>query len=742
MGDVPPDMTDHTHSSQQQTPSSKRRRNNNDAPPAYQPFPQATDSNASFATQPLSPTTSSASAAASSPRDATMPPSTSTAPPIRTALLIVDCQNDFCTGSLKAPDALSIIPVINQLRVHYDWDLVVFSTDAHPTDHVSFHINHAADPAARLYQPYTLPSSGAIQVLWPVHCVQGTWGASIHNDVIRDPERDVVVEKGTERDQEFYSAFVSVDGKYKTNLEDVLRQHQITHLATCGLVYEYCVGNSSLDAAACGFRTVQVEDAVKHLTQDGMMNMRSRLQAAGVSIVQSKELQSHGFRPKPQRSSRSVASSSGQHPQSKVLPTHSQPRGIQLANPSSGLSPSPPPPATSTLLGSRYNFAHAQHPQLQQLFSQHQSQAYSPHRMAHSGSSSPLYPGHISGRSVSEYNLPSSRSTTDLTAAFGHSPSHAASTVTGSITAASYGSAQPMSPSCSAYHRAPLSPLASSASTVANSLSPTSSSAMAAPRPRVLLGLSGSVASIKVVALVEKLSRWCELRLITTGPALHFFSPSELQTQYGVKVYRDEDEWGAAPYKRGDPVLHIELRKWADLMLVAPLSANTLAKISHGLCDNLLTTTIRCWSYATHSLVIAPAMNTMMWDSPFTRSQLALLEQLRVRVIQPIAKVLACGDVGKGAMATVEEIDREMQEAWRGQVRKGYQQTEDQLSGVSCGAGQQQSASGYQLIQQQSPVSQQQPQYVPRLSHQPLSSSNKTPPPLISPSHTPSKLVQ
>lgn len=76
------------------------------------------------------------------------------------------------------------------------------------------------------------------------------------------------------------------------------------------------------------------------------------------------------------------------------------------------------------------------------------------------------------------------------------------------------------------------------------------------------------------------------------------------------------------------------------------------------------TTVIRCWSYATQPLVLAPAMNTMMWASPFTSRQLATLEELGVRVIQPIEKRLACGDVGKGAMASVQEIDHTLKEVW------------------------------------------------------------------------------
>ena len=110
-------------------------------------------------------------------------------------------------------------------------------------------------------------------------------------------------------------------------------------------------------------------------------------------------------------------------------------------------------------------------------------------------------------------------------------------------------------------------------------------------RPRVLLGLSGSVASVKAEPLVALLADWAEVRVVATSRSLHFFDLSALRAK--VAVYVDEDEWrggrvGAVGYSRGDPVLHIDLRKWADLLVIAPLSANTLAEIAHGLCPNLL----------------------------------------------------------------------------------------------------------------------------------------------------------
>jgi phosphopantothenoylcysteine decarboxylase len=126
-------------------------------------------------------------------------------------------------------------------------------------------------------------------------------------------------------------------------------------------------------------------------------------------------------------------------------------------------------------------------------------------------------------------------------------------------------------------------------------------------------------------------------------------------------------------------VLHIELRRWADVLVIAPLDANTLAKLAVGLCDNCLTCVWRAWDTA-KPVVLAPAMNTLMWQNPFTRRHLKaiaadngaghipahldeqqLIAQINdrsktLRVVPPVEKRLACGDVGMGGLADVAEI--------------------------------------------------------------------------------------
>ncbi|PIR94160.1 phosphopantothenoylcysteine decarboxylase [Candidatus Falkowbacteria bacterium CG10_big_fil_rev_8_21_14_0_10_39_11] len=173
---------------------------------------------------------------------------------------------------------------------------------------------------------------------------------------------------------------------------------------------------------------------------------------------------------------------------------------------------------------------------------------------------------------------------------------------------------------------------------------------------KVLLGVTGSVATILITKLVDALHEAnCEVRVVATKSAEYFFSKKCVGT-VPVKVYSDQDEWPKARYEKGDDVLHIQLRDWADVFLIAPLGANTLAKCAQGLCDNLLTCVVRAWD-RTKPIVIAPAMNTHMWENPFTEIHLEMMMSVYpTYLVEPINKVLACGDNGVGAMAMIESI--------------------------------------------------------------------------------------
>jgi phosphopantothenoylcysteine decarboxylase len=205
----------------------------------------------------------------------------------------------------------------------------------------------------------------------------------------------------------------------------------------------------------------------------------------------------------------------------------------------------------------------------------------------------------------------------------------------------------------------------------------------------VLLGVTGSVAAIKTPDLYTALTRSGHaVKVVATRAALYFFDPAALDSSRSERnpevVILDEDEWpgrdGGRRYRREDEVLHIELRRWADLLLIAPLDANTLAKLAAGLADNCLSCVWRAWDPA-RPVVVAPAMNTLMWEHPLTARHLRQLaadagaagaplhlslddlpdwinaHAPRLRIAGPVSKRLACGDVGVGGMAAVEEIE-------------------------------------------------------------------------------------
>ncbi|KAL0960721.1 hypothetical protein HGRIS_005747 [Hohenbuehelia grisea] len=172
----------------------------------------------------------------------------------------------------------------------------------------------------------------------------------------------------------------------------------------------------------------------------------------------------------------------------------------------------------------------------------------------------------------------------------------------------------------------------------------------------VLLITTGSVASVKAPLIVTELLRYRNVRVevVASKPSLTFFSQDDI-VKAGSRVWTDDDEW-VDEYKIGDPILHIELRRWADIVLVAPCSANTLAKIANGLCDNLVTSLLRALAPTTPTYVF-PAMNTLMFEHPLTAEHLRVVrEVIRYNVVGPIGKALACGDTGLGAMTEWKDI--------------------------------------------------------------------------------------
>ncbi len=195
----------------------------------------------------------------------------------------------------------------------------------------------------------------------------------------------------------------------------------------------------------------------------------------------------------------------------------------------------------------------------------------------------------------------------------------------------------------------------------------------------VLLAASGSVATIKLPLIARSLAQYpnISVRIVLTKSAEEFLQGQSeeqpvLQSLTDVAgvdgIYHDSDEW-VKPWVRGDKILHIELRRWAHVILIAPLSANSLAKMVNGISDGLLMSVIRAWDTTglidgrRKTIYVAPAMNTAMWRHPITKKQIKILEQDWgsppdgwVRVLRPMEKELACGDVGDGAMMDWRQV--------------------------------------------------------------------------------------
>ncbi len=167
------------------------------------------------------------------------------------------------------------------------------------------------------------------------------------------------------------------------------------------------------------------------------------------------------------------------------------------------------------------------------------------------------------------------------------------------------------------------------------------------PNLRIVLGISGGIAAYKTPALVRLFQKnGAEVKAVCTPAAREFVSDLTLRTITGNPVYID----GLA----GDPDMeHIALAKWADFCLVCPATANTIAKIAHGIADNLLTTLVLSFE---KRLVIAPAMNTAMWRNPATRENVAALVRRGVYVLPVGVGDLACGNEGPGRLIELETI--------------------------------------------------------------------------------------
>ncbi|KAG5472373.1 hypothetical protein LSCM1_03772 [Leishmania martiniquensis] len=314
------------------------------------------------------------------------------------------------------------------------------------------------------------------------------------------------------------------------------------------------------------------------------------------------------------------------------------------------------------------------------------------------------------------------------------------------------------------------------------------------PSVHLLLLITGSVAAIKTGLLLDQLStERCSIRIAATKAAFHFLRRAQ-PSYTGIpfqSIITDEQEWSEWQ-AMNDAVVHIELRRWADLVVIAPLNANTLAKVATGLCDNLVSSVMRAWEVKQKPVILCPAMNSAMWMHPITAKQLdqlaewycepdarsctwcstmikatfpvdgspaplvmaavydrigtnvragennaatatsassssaatttsaaaaaaapvvnprlpATLRESMYQVVGPVSKYLACGDIGIGGMASVEEIAlhiRHTMKLIRDEKRRCYQEARERR------AAETRSAPSTEHAPQEKPLPQEQP---------------------------------
>ena len=192
---------------------------------------------------------------------------------------LVDVQPTFMPGGeLAVADGDAVVPLINHVARRFG--VRVYTQDWHSPDHRSFAASHpGAEPFSTTEMPY------GPQVLWPDHCVQGTWGAEFHPDLVTD-HADLVLRKGFRPHIDSYSAFFENDRATPTGLEGYLRDRGVGAVWIAGLATDFCVAFSALDARRLGFEVTLLEDACREIDLDGSHAVAlARMGDAGVAFA-------------------------------------------------------------------------------------------------------------------------------------------------------------------------------------------------------------------------------------------------------------------------------------------------------------------------------------------------------------------------------------------------------------------------------------------------------------------------
>ena len=198
---------------------------------------------------------------------------------MKTALLVIDVQNDFCpAGALEVAGGNEIIPYINKEMVKYD--CVVLTQDWHPKGHSSFATSHEGkNPLELIKMPY------GDQVLWPDHCVQGSKGAEFHPD-LNIEQANAIIRKGSNPFIDSYSAFFENDRKTPTGLDGYFKSLEIENINLVGLATDFCVNYSAQDAANLGYKVSVLEKMCRAIDLNGSLAAaKSEMQDCGVEFI-------------------------------------------------------------------------------------------------------------------------------------------------------------------------------------------------------------------------------------------------------------------------------------------------------------------------------------------------------------------------------------------------------------------------------------------------------------------------
>jgi len=198
------------------------------------------------------------------------------------ALIVTDIQNDFLPGgALAVANGDAIIEVNNLLMEAFAQanQTVVCTADWHPADHVSFACNHpGSQPGQWIDLPY------GKQILWPAHCVSGSFGAQFAS-TLKTEGASAFVRKGMRSDCDSYSGFIEADRCRHTGLASYLKEREVTEVYVTGLALDFCVSWTAMDASRLGFQTAIIEDASRAIDIDGSLsNARKEWKQLGVRV--------------------------------------------------------------------------------------------------------------------------------------------------------------------------------------------------------------------------------------------------------------------------------------------------------------------------------------------------------------------------------------------------------------------------------------------------------------------------